>query len=139
MNRQPGEPDAEAIASFALQRVREANAEISAREDMCMSSGFANTIEALSCLAVPGIVTGQKGFGVKLIAVRKLGCVTEVPDTQYLCTFTQEIQMNMPGGDAFGGKTLTDMAQRMSSGEAVDARFIKATGGRWNVISGDLQ
>ncbi len=139
VNRQPGEPDAETIASFALQRVRELNSALSAQEDMCMSSGFTNAIEALSCLSVPGIVTGQKGFGARLIAVRKLGCVTEVADTQYLCTFTQEIQIDMPGADAFGGATLTDMARRMSSGEAVDARFIKATGGRWTVIWGDLK
>ncbi len=54
-------------------------------------------------------------------------------------TMSHVLEINMPGGDAFGGNTLSEMAQRMTSGEALDARFIKATGGRWNVNSGDLQ
>ena len=138
-NRQRGEPEAEEIAKFALQRVREANATFAAKEDMCMSSGFTNSIEALSCLSVPGIMTGQKGFGARLIEVRKIGCETEIPDTQYLCSFTQEIEMNMPGGEAFGGNTMTDMVREMSKGEAVDARFVRAKGGGWSVITGDLR
>jgi len=138
-NRQPGEPEAEEIAKFALQRVREANQGFAAKEDMCMSSGFTNAIEALSCLSVPGIMTGQKGFGARLVEVRKIGCETEIPDTQYLCRFTQEIDMNMPGGEAFGGNTMADMAREMSKGEAVDARFVRAKGGGWSVITGDLR
>jgi hypothetical protein len=45
----------------------------------------------------------------------------------------------MPGANAFGGATLADMARRLSSGAAIDARFIKAAGDRWTVISGDLK
>ena len=104
-----------------------------------MSSGFTNAIEALSCLSVPGIMTGQKGFGARLIEVRKISCQTEIPDTQYLCSYTQEIEMNMPGGEAFGGNTMTDMAREMSKDEAVDARFVRAKGGGWSVITGDLR
>ena len=137
-NQQPGEPTPQDIAAFALQRVREANSAYAATEDMCMSSGFTNPVEALSCLSVPGIVTGQKGFGIRLMEVRKIGCVTEVADTRYLCQFTQEIQVDMPGGAAFGGNTLADMARQMSKGEAVDARFVKARGGGWSVVTGDL-
>jgi hypothetical protein len=134
-----GEPTAEEIASFALQRVREVNAAIGAQEDMCMSSRFTNAVEALSCLSVPGIITGQKGFGARLIEVRKIGCTTEVAGAQYLCQFTQEIDMNMPGGEAFGGDTLARMARQMSRGEAVDARFMRSRDGGWNIVSGDLR
>lgn len=136
---QPGEPTAEEIARFALQRVREANAQQAAKDDVCMSGQVSDPVQAVLCLTSPGLITGQKGFGARLIAVRKIGCVPEVSDIQYRCTFTQEIQIDMPGGDAFGGNTLGQMARQMSSGEAVDARFSRAAGGGWNVVWGDLQ
>ncbi|MGB3390086.1 MAG: hypothetical protein WBA88_19120 [Pseudaminobacter sp.] len=136
---QPGEPTAQEIATFALQRVREVNAQQAAKDDACMSGQISDPVQAVLCLTSPGLLTGQKGFGARLIAVRKIGCVSEVSDIQYRCTFTQEIQINMPGGDAFGGNTLTQMARQMSSGEAVDARFSRAANGGWNVVWGDLR
>lgn len=136
---QPGEPTAEEIARFALQRVRDANAQQAAKDDLCMSGQVSDPVQAMLCLTSPGLITGQKGFGARLIAVRKIGCVAEVSDIQYRCTFTQEIQIDMPGGDAFGANTLGQMARQMSSGEAVDARFSRAAGGGWNVVWGDLR
>lgn len=136
---QPGEPTAEEIATFALQRVREVNAQQAAKDDVCLSGQVSDPVQAMLCLTSPALFTGQKGFGARLIAVRKIGCVSEVPDVQYRCTFTQEIQINMPGGEAFGGNTLAQMARQMSSGEAVDARFSRAAAGGWNVVWGDLQ
>jgi hypothetical protein len=136
---QPGEPTAEEIARFALQRVRDANAQQAAKDDLCMSGQVSDPVQAMLCLTSPGLITGQKGSGARLIAVRKIGCVAEVSDIQYRCTFTQEIQIDMPGGDAFGANTLGQMARQMSSGEAVDARFSRAAGGGWNVVWGDLR
>ncbi|WP_128625356.1 hypothetical protein [Borborobacter arsenicus] len=136
---QPGEPTAEEIARFALQRVRDYNAQQAAKDDACLSGQVSDPVQAMLCLTSPALYTGQKGFGARLIAVRKIGCVPEVSDIQYRCTFTQEIQINMPGGEAYGGNTLSQMARQMSSGEAVDARFSRAAGGGWNIVWGDLQ
>lgn len=136
---QPGEPTAEEIARFALQRVRDYNAQQAAKDDACLSGQVSDPVQAVLCLTSPALYTGQKGFGARLIAVRKIGCVPEVSDIQYRCTFTQEIQINMPGGEAYGGNTLSQMARQMSSGEAVDARFSRAAGGGWNIVWGDLQ
>src|SRR5690606_24389850 len=119
--------------------VREVNAQQAAKDDVCLSGQVSDPVQAMLCLTSPALFTGQKGFGARLIAVRKIGCVSEVPDVQYRCTFTQEIQINMPGGEAFGGNTLAQMARQMSSGEAVDARFSRAAAGGWNVVWGDLQ
>ena len=138
-NPQPGEPTAEEIAIFVLQRVRDANAQQEAKDEACMSGQVSDPVQAMLCLTSAGVVTGQKGFGARLIAVRKIGCVAEVPDVQYRCTFTQEIQIDMPGGDVFGGNTLSQMARQMSKSEAVDARFSRAAGGGWNVVWGDLR
>lgn len=133
-----GEPSPEDIASFALQRVREANAEIAAKEERCMAGGFSNSFDALNCLDSPGVFTGQKGFGMRLLEVRKVGCKTEVPNAQYRCIFTQQLQINIPGSDAMRWGSMIAWAEKASRGEPLDALFIRAPGGTWTIVWGDL-
>lgn len=138
-NPGPGEPTAAEIAAFALGRVKEFNAQTAAAEEACMSGSFTNSIEAIACLSQPGIITGKKGFGARLLQVRKIGCTVETEGIQYLCIFTQEIQIDIPGGEIFGGDTLVSMGRNLMNRTPVDARFIRIRQGGWNVITGDLK
>jgi hypothetical protein len=138
-SEQEGEPTAEEIASFALQRIQDYNSNAAAMEQYCMRGGAANNpVEAFGCLGQPGVVTGRKGFAARLIEIRKIGCVAEVSGARYLCDFTQEIAFNAPGADPFGARSLDKMARAATKNEPVKARFIKAANGGWNVIWGDL-
>lgn len=135
----PAEPSAGEIAAFALQRVREATREVAAMEEACTSGRITDPLLAMACLTNPAVWTGQTGSAVTLLAVTKLGCVPEVAGTQYLCTFVQEIRIDIAGGAAFGAGRWGDLTQDLSSGEAVDARFIRARDGGWSVVTGDLR
>lgn len=130
-----GAPKVEEIAIFVLERVRGANAGQARQEEHCSKGQFANPIDALGCLPA---LTGQS-VRSRLHAVRVIGCETEVAMQQYLCTFTQEITMEMPAGSALGDDWLSQVTGNLTSNEAVDARFVRAAGGGWSVVWGDLR
>lgn len=138
VDSEEGEPTAEDIAAFALQRVRDGNEQIAAQEDRCMAGKFSNSFDALTCLNSPGVFTGQKGFGMRLLEVRKVGCTTVAAKSQYKCIFTQQLQINLPGADQMGWGSMVNWAERASRGEPLDALFIRAAGGSWTVVWGDL-
>ncbi len=135
----PAEPTAREIASFALQRVREVSAGMAEMDATCTSGQVSDPMLAIACLGNPALWTGQTGSGVTLLRVSKLGCEPEVAGTQYLCSFVQDARIEIAGGAAFGADRWGDLSQQLSGGEAVDARFIRAAGGGWNVIWGDLR
>lgn len=135
----PSEPSAREIANFAVQRVRALSAHLADVENVCTSGRVTDPMAAMACLANPAVWTGQTGSKATLLSVTKLGCVPELVDTQYRCTFVQEIRIDVAGGEMFGADRWSDLAQRLSSGEAVDARFIRAADGGWNIIWGDLR
>jgi len=56
----------------------------------------------------------------------------------YICDFTQEIGFNLPGAEAFGMEVLLNAAPALSGAGVVEARFVRAAGGGWTVILGDL-
>jgi hypothetical protein len=134
----PGEPSAREIAAFALQRVREVSARMAEMDAACASGQVSDPVQALACLTNPAVWTGQTGSGATLLRVSKLGCAPEVAGTQYRCSFVQEARIDIAGGAAFGADRWGDLTQKLSGGEAVDARFIRAADGGWNVIWGDL-
>ena len=130
----PGEPTIVDIATFALQRVREANADIRRQEEVCLSGNFADPVTAFGCLSVPAVWSGQTGqFGVVLLAVEKIGCTEEVKDVRFMCMFTQEIDMNLPQGMNLGSNI-----SALSGGEVLDAMFLRNAEGGWQVVWGDL-
>ena len=128
-----GEPRVEEIAAFALQRVRQLNEMLAARDDSCMRGQFSNVLEGIECLYSPGVWTGQKGSGAALMAVEKIGCEENIPKVRYTCMFRQTIRMNMPGGESLG-----PMIERMTGGEVVDAMFLREQDGDWQVVWGNL-
>ncbi|MBN9053404.1 hypothetical protein JQ506_16450 [Shinella sp. PSBB067] len=137
-NPDPAEPTAREIAAFALQRVRTASARMADMESACTSGRITDPVAAMACLANPAVWTGQTGSGATLLRVTKLGCVPEHAQAQYRCTFVQEIRIDIAGGEAFGAGRWSDLSQQLSSGEAVDARFIRAASG-WSIVWGDLR
>lgn len=128
------EPSAAEIAAFATRRVQEANATMEEAEQACLQNKIANPVQALACLTNPAVLTGQPGPKAKLLKVTKIGCETEAKGRQYLCTFVQEISIDAAGSIDWGALT-----QQMTSGEAVDARFIRASDGGWSILTGDLR
>jgi hypothetical protein len=139
VSRDQAEPTAREIANFALDRARKVNAQMAAMDDACTSGGIRDPVAAMACLSNPAVWTGQKGSGVTLLRVTKIGCEPEQPGTQYLCTFVQELRIDIAGGEVFGAGRWGDLSQALTSGEAVDARFIRSAGGSWNVLTGDLR
>jgi hypothetical protein len=137
----PGEPTAEEIAAFAYERIRQANADIRAREEHCVrTKGGTNAVEALySCLNLPATWTGQVGFGVRLIAVEKIGCRPEVEERQFLCMFTQDVGFKVPDGRDVDLDMILPGLRRLASNEVLDARFVRADGDQWTVIWGELE
>lgn len=129
-----GEPTIADIATFVFERVRSANADIRQQEDRCLSSDFNDPLSALACLSQPAVWSGQAGqFGVVLLGVEKLGCTEEVPDARYVCLFIQTIDINLPGGMGIGG------IPNLTSGEVLDALFLKTEADGWRVVWGDLE
>lgn len=130
----PGEPTIADIATFVFERVRSANAEIRRQETQCMSGDFNNDpLLALACLSQPAVWSGQTGqFGVVLLGVEKLGCTEEVADARYLCLFIQTIDINLPDGMGIGG------IPGLTSGEVLDALFLRTEPEGWRVVWGDL-
>lgn len=127
------EPTVSDIAAFVLERVRTANDEIRRQEEICLSGSFTDPVSALACLSQPAVWSGQTGqFGVVLLGVEKLGCTEEVPETRYLCLFTQTIDINLPEGMGIGG------IPNLTSGEVLDALFLRTGSGGWRVVWGDL-
>ena len=55
-------------------------------------------------LSQPGLMTGQRGFGARLIEVGYRLPDGDRRDTVSVLSFTQQIRINLPGGEAFGGK-----------------------------------
>lgn len=133
------EPKAMEIMAFALQRVREVNARLAAEGETCTSGAISDPLQALKCLQNPATWTGQHGSRVTLVKVIKIGCEAEAPGKQYLCDFVQEIRFDIAGGEAFGVSRWGDLTQDLTSGEAVDARFIRAADGGWSIVTGDLR
>ena len=130
----PGEPSMADIASFAFERVRDANEEIRRQEQACLSSEFSDPISALECLSMPAVWTGQSGqFGAVLLAVEKIGCTEEVENVRYICLFSQTIDINLPDGMDLG-RSIT----ALTSGEVVDAMFLRNNNNGWQVVWGDL-
>lgn len=139
VNQDPGEPTAQEIAHFVLSRVRNLNSGTASMEQACLSGAVNDPVMAFACLAAPGMYSGQSGTAVRLLAVTKITCETEVADRQYWCTFLQEIDINLPGASQSGLGGVTALASGLASNEPIDARFIRAAGGGWNVIWGDLK
>lgn len=133
------EPTAHDIAAFALQRVREASARMAEMDRACTSGEISDPVAALACLTNPAVWTGETGSGVSLLGITKLGCVPEAGATQFLCTFVQEIRIDIAGAEMFGADRWGDLTQNLTSGEAVDALFIRASDGGWSVVTGDLR
>ncbi len=130
----PGEPTIADIATFVFERVRSANADIRRQEESCLASEFNDPLSALACLSQPAVWSGQAGqFGVVLLGVEKLGCTEEVPGARYVCLFIQTIDINMPDGMGIGG------IPGMTSGEVLDAMFLKTEPDGWRVVWGDLE
>lgn len=138
-NQDPGEPTAQEIAQFVLSRVRNLNSGTASMEQACLSGAVNDPVMAFACLAAPGVYTGQSGTTVRLLSVTKITCETEVADRQYRCTFLQEIDINLRGASQSGLGGLTTLASGLASNEPIDARFIRAAAGGWNVIWGDLK
>jgi len=138
-NQDPGEPTAQEIAQFVLSRVRNLNGGTASMEQACLSGAVNDPVMAFACLAAPGMYTGQPGTSTNLLSVTKITCETEVADRQYRCTFLQEIDINLPGASRSGLGGVTAMASSLASNEPIDARFVRAAGGGWNVIWGGLQ
>lgn len=128
-----GEPTVADIATFVFERVRSANAEIRRQEEACLSGNFSDAVAALACLSQPAVWSGQAGkFGVVLLEVEKLSCTEEAPEARYVCLFTQTIDINMPEGMGIGG------LPSMTSGEVLDALFLRTGTDSWRVVWGDL-
>lgn len=128
-----GEPTIEDIASFVLERVRSANDDIRRQEQACLNSEFNDPVSALACLSQPALWTGQAGqFGVVLLQVEKLGCTEEAAQTRYLCLFIQTIDINLPQGMGFAD------IPALTSGEVLDALFLRTGTGGWRVVWGDV-
>lgn len=128
-----GEPTIADIATFVFERVRSANADIRRQEDVCLSGNFSDPVTALACLSQPAVWSGQAGqFGVVLLGVEKLGCTEEVADARYVCLFTQTIDINLPEGVGIGG------IPGLTSGEVLDALFLRTGTQSWRVVWGDL-
>lgn len=134
----PGEPTAEEIAAFALDRARAINAEYRQLEERCLSGRVSGPVMALRCLGVPAVITGQRGMAARLLSITKITCETEVAEKQYRCTFIQEIDLAVPGMQNLGLESLVGLARSGTAGEATDARFIRQAGGGWSILWGDL-
>lgn len=129
----PGEPTIADIATLVFERVRSANADIRRQEDVCLSGNFSDPVTALACLSQPAVWSGQAGqFGVVLLGVEKLGCTEEVADARYVCLFTQTIDINLPEGMGIGG------VPGLTSGEVLNALFLRTGTQSWRVVWGDL-
>lgn len=138
-NQDPGEPTAQEIAQFVLSRARNLNSGTASMEQACLSGAVNDPVMAFACLAAPAIYTGQSGTAVRLLSVTKTTCETEVADRQYRRTFLQEIDINLPGASQSRLGGVTAMAGELVSNEPIDARFVRAAGGGWNVIWGNLR
>lgn len=129
------EPSVEDIAAFALQRVRSYNEGMAAQEQACLSGGVRDPVQALICIQTPAVWTGKTGFGAQLLRLVKIGCSEDQPRVQYTCDFTQQIDIRMPGGDAFGASTLGQLARNMSGMSSSQTRFVRNASGGWTGIT----
>lgn len=129
------EPTANEIARFALQRVRNYNEGMAQQEEVCLSGKFTDSVQALICLYNPAVWTGKTGFRANLLRVEKIGCREDQPEQQYTCNFSQTIDIDIPGGEAFGSSTLGRLARDLGSQSASETRFIRQADGGWTGIT----
>lgn len=134
---EPGEPGVKDIASVLYDRVQQYNSRLRELETRCLSGTVNDPITAMQCLGLPATLIGQGGMRARLTAVEKIGCTPEVPDSQYLCYYTQDMTVMLPGGSPVA-LDLNQLFGPVAVKEVTDARFFRQAGGGWYVIWGDL-
>lgn len=127
-----GAPTEQDIALFAFNRVKNVNASLDEAARRCAAGQYRDAAEAMYC----AMVLMTPNVRASLQEVRVAGCVAEVEMQQYLCTFSQRVDMGGAGG---GGGWWVDAVADLTASEAVDGRFIRAAQGGWTVITGDLR
>lgn len=63
-----------------------------------------------------------------------IGCTTEVELQQYLCSFTQHLDLTCREAQALEVTRSPAWPVKYSLGEAVAARFVRAAKGGWTVV-----